>query len=100
MHVLVFKQYKMQNNVLINSTTTQERANSLFGSLIDHEQHTWIWHIASYATNEVSPCFFIGKKVCLAVQEVLTFSEYMEGELMGLMTTMLGPEWVWMRLPP
>lgn len=28
----------------------------------------------------------------------LTFSEYMEGELMGLITTMLGPAWVCTRL--
>lgn len=30
----------------------------------------------------------------------LTFSEYMEGELMGLITTMLGPAWVCTRLLP
>lgn len=30
----------------------------------------------------------------------LTFSEYMEGELMGLITTMLGPAWVCTRLVP
>lgn len=30
----------------------------------------------------------------------LTFSEYMDGVLRGLMTTMLGPAYVWMRLPP
>lgn len=30
----------------------------------------------------------------------LTFSEYMEGEQMGLITTMLGPAWVCTRLLP
>lgn len=30
----------------------------------------------------------------------LTFSEYIEGALMGLMTNMLGPAWVCTRLPP
>lgn len=29
-----------------------------------------------------------------------TFSEYIEGALMGLMTTMFGPAWVCTRLPP
>lgn len=29
-----------------------------------------------------------------------TFSEYMEGALMGLMTTMFCPAWVCTRLPP
>lgn len=30
----------------------------------------------------------------------VTFSEYIEGALMGLMTTMLSPAYVWMRFPP
>lgn len=30
----------------------------------------------------------------------VTFSEYMEGVLPGLSTTMLGPACVWIRFPP
>lgn len=52
--------------------------------------------------NVDNPFVFIqtGKLAFHMRRQWLTFSEYMEGELMGLITTMLGPAWVCTRLLP